>query len=134
MTATSLVLRTSFHPFGLLKIRLQTAKKSNFSTFQIARSVWRDHGLIRGLYRGFSVSVSTVIFEPVFTVVLEQTRTTLYGDRPSQLTPSQWDMITNALSSGGLVCVINLLPVNYLFQLNDGFESENKSLFQCPSM
>ncbi|CAF1561542.1 unnamed protein product [Rotaria magnacalcarata] len=105
LTASSLVVRTCFHPLGLIKVRLQTSTNGGLSTVHMIKQIWYKEGSLRGLYRGFPISLSSLIFEPVFTGILEQMRTVLKNNRPNQISSSQWDIITGTLSG----CVAALI-------------------------
>ncbi|CAF2841426.1 unnamed protein product [Rotaria sp. Silwood2] len=111
LTASSLVVRTCFHPLGLIKIRLQTRAKGGLSTVYMIQQVWCKEGPIRGFYRGFPISLCSLIFEPVFTAALEKTRTILKSNRPSSITHSQWDIITSTLSGCTATLIYQSLTV-----------------------
>ncbi|CAF3080177.1 unnamed protein product [Rotaria socialis] len=98
LTASSLVVRTCFHPLGLIKVRLQTGTNGSISTAHMIKQIWYREGPVRGFYRGFPLSLSSLIFEPVFTGILEQMRTVLKNNRPNQISSAQWDIITGTLS------------------------------------
>ncbi|UJR12512.1 hypothetical protein I4U23_016687 [Adineta vaga] len=98
--ASSFISRTCFHPFGLIKIRLQTGKTGAISTLHIVKQVWHNEGFSRGFYRGFPISLGSLLFEPIFTISLEQTRTILKTNQPNYITHSQWNILTNLISSG----------------------------------
>ncbi len=59
-----------------------------------------EEGIRRGFYRGYSVSLCALLFEPVFMGTLEMTRTFLNNNRPKYISISQWDTINSSLSAG----------------------------------
>ncbi|CAF3597107.1 unnamed protein product [Rotaria sp. Silwood1] len=111
LAASSLVVRTCFHPLGLVKIRLQTAAKGDISTAKMIQQVWYKEGPIRGFYRGFPISLGSLIFEPIFTGTLEKIRTILKSNRPSPIAHYQWDIISNTLSSCTATLIYQSLTV-----------------------
>ncbi|CAF3514010.1 unnamed protein product [Rotaria sp. Silwood1] len=111
LAASSLVVRTCFHPLGLVKIRLQTAAKGDISTVKMIQQVWYKEGPIRGFYRGFPISLGSLIFEPIFTGTLEKIRTILKSNRPSPIAHYQWDIISNTLSSCTATLIYQSLTV-----------------------
>jgi hypothetical protein len=59
-----------------------------------------EEGIRRGFYRGYSVSLCALLFEPVFVGTLEITRTFLNNNKPKYISISQWDTINSSLSAG----------------------------------
>lgn len=61
-----------------------------------------DESLRRGFYRGYSIAISAVLFEPIFMGTLEITRTFLNNHQPKSIdiSISKWDIITSSLSAG----------------------------------
>ena len=57
-----------------------------------------EEGIRRGFYRGYSVSLCALLFEPVFMTTLELTRHFLNNSKPNSLSINQWDTITSSLS------------------------------------
>lgn len=98
LSTSSLVLRTCFHPLGLIKTRLQTEKGPVKSAIKMIRKISIEEGIRRGFYRGYSVSVIAVLFEPVFMGTLEITRHFLNNNKPKFILTSQWDILTSSLS------------------------------------
>ncbi|CAF0968622.1 unnamed protein product [Rotaria sordida] len=118
LAASSLVVRTCFHPLGLVKIRLQTAAKGGLSTVKMIQQVWYKEGPIRGFYRGFPISLGSLIAEPIFTGTLEKKRTILKSNRPSQIAHSHWDIITSTLSgcTAALIYQSLTVPIDIIAQ------------------
>ncbi|CAF1141217.1 unnamed protein product [Rotaria sordida] len=100
LSASSLVLRTCFHPLAVIKTRLQTDERPVKSTLEMMKKISIDEGIRRGFYRGYSVAILALVFEPVFMGTLEVTRTFLNNNQPKYISSSQWDTITSSLSAG----------------------------------
>lgn len=100
LSTCALISRTSFHPLAVIKTRLQTQGKGGKTTYTMAKDILLREGLRRGLYRGYSVSLSALLFEPVFMGTLETTRTFLSQRHPSFLSTSQWDTFTSSAAGG----------------------------------
>lgn len=100
LTTSSLILRTCFHPIALIKTRLQTEEKSSKSPFKMAKQLYLNERLPRGFYRGYSVSLCALLFDPIFLGTLEITRTFLKTNRPNYISTSQWDNLTSSISAG----------------------------------
>ncbi|CAF4607797.1 unnamed protein product, partial [Rotaria sp. Silwood2] len=100
LSTSSLVLRTCFHPLAVIKTRIQTEKTPVKSTSEMIKKIRIDEGIRRGFYRGYSVALLALLFEPVFMGTLEITRTFLNNNQPRFISISQWDIITSSLSAG----------------------------------
>jgi hypothetical protein len=121
LSASSLVLRTCFHPLALIKTRLQTQEKGGKSTFQMAKQVFFHEGIRRGFYRGYSVSICGLLFEPVFMGTLEITRTFLNKNRPKSISISKWDTFTSSASAGTAALIqqtfIGMFNFDFIFDI-----------------
>ncbi|CAF1507316.1 unnamed protein product [Adineta ricciae] len=119
LSASSLVLRTCFHPLAVIKTRLQTQEKhSKLTTFQLGKQIFLNEKIRFGFYRGYSISLCALLFEPVFMVTLETTRSYLENRRPNSISLSQWNTLTS-LSSAGTAALIQqtfLVPIDVLTQ------------------
>ena len=98
LTTSSLVLRTTFHPLGVIKTRLQTGDKLQKSTITMMKKIAREEGLRRGFYRAYSVSICALLFEPVYMSTLELTRHFFNNNKPNWISQSQWDAVTSSLA------------------------------------
>jgi hypothetical protein len=117
LSTSSLVLRTCFHPLALIKTRLQTRAKGGKSTFEMARQICFQEGIRRGFYRGYSISLCGLIFEPVFMGTLELTRTFLNNNRPKSISISQWDTFVSS-ASAGTAALVQQTFLGMLFVIN----------------
>jgi hypothetical protein len=101
LSLSSFVFRTCFHPFALLKTRLQTKEKSiHLRTFEMAKDIYLKEGTKRAFYRGYSVSLCALLFEPLYMSTLEITRTFLNNNRHQSISQSQWELLTSSVSGG----------------------------------
>jgi hypothetical protein len=100
LATNALILRTCFHPLALVKTRLQVGQKLDKTSFKLIKQIRFDEGIRRGFYRGYSVSLCALLFEPIFISTLEITRNFLNNNRPKYISISQWDTIITPLSAG----------------------------------
>ena len=105
LTASSFVLRTTFYPLGVIKTRLQIGDKLQKSTMNMMKKIVREEGLRRGFYRGYSVGISALLFEPVYMSTLELTRDLFNNNKPKWISKSQWDIITSSLAAASAALV-----------------------------
>ena len=103
--ASSLVLRTTFHPLGVIKTRLQTGDKLQKSMIAMMKKIAREEGLRRGFYRAYSVSICALLLEPVYMSTLELTRHFFNHNQPQWISKSQWDAITSSLAGASAALV-----------------------------
>lgn len=126
LSTSSFVLRTCSYPLALTKTRLQTRDKAGKSTFEMVKQIYSQQGIRSAFYRGYSVSICALIFEPIFIVTLEITRTFLHNNRPKSLSISQWDTFTSSASAGTAALLqqtfLGMFSIqrfsNKLFQMN----------------
>lgn len=114
LTTSSFVLRTCFHPLALIKTHLQTQQKLEKSTYEMIKKIRLEEGL-RGFYRGYSVSICALLFEPVFMGTLEITRTFLNNNKPKSISKVQWDTLNSSLSAGTAALVQQTFLGNFFF-------------------
>jgi hypothetical protein len=100
LSTSGLILRTCFHPLALIKTRLQTEEKYSKSTFKMCKQVYINEGIRRGFYRGYSISICALLFDPLFPCTFEIIRNFLNNNRPNSISISQWDTFTSSTSPG----------------------------------
>jgi len=112
LSTSSLVLRTCFHPLALIKTRIQTQEKVEKSIFEMIKKIRFEEGIRRGFYRGYSISLCALFFEPVFITTFELTRTFLNNNI------SQWDIINSSLSAATAATIQQtfLVPIDVTTQ------------------
>ncbi|CAF3417229.1 unnamed protein product [Rotaria sp. Silwood2] len=128
LSTSSLVLRTCFHPLAVIKTRIQTEKTPVKSTSEMIKKIRIDEGIRRGFYRGYSVALLALLFEPVFMGTLEITRTFLNNNQPRFISISQWDIITSSLSAGTAALIQQSFLGMFYFILNIFEFSKNTNL------
>jgi hypothetical protein len=105
LSTSSLILRTCFHPLALMKTRIQTEEKYSKSIFKMSKQVYINEGIRRGFYRGYSISICALLFEPLFPIIFETTRNFLKNNRPHYISISRWDTFTSSTSPGIAVLI-----------------------------
>ncbi|CAF1217690.1 unnamed protein product [Didymodactylos carnosus] len=110
MVVCAFNMKCLFYPIGLIKTRMQTQQKYRH-TFDAIRTILLKEGGFKGLYRGFSFNLYSLILEPVYIGTLESTRTILMNKK--------WSKTTTSFCAGGAASLcqqIFLVPIDIVTQ------------------
>ncbi|CAF3656371.1 unnamed protein product [Rotaria sp. Silwood1] len=119
LSTSSFLLRTCFHPLAVIKTRIQTEQIPLKSKLEMIKKISINEGIRRGFYRGYSVAILAIIFEPVFMGTLEITRNFLNNNQPKYISLSQWDTINSSLSAATAALIQQTFIGMYIIYINN---------------
>ncbi|CAF0876098.1 unnamed protein product [Didymodactylos carnosus] len=112
VTLSSWSIRTTIHPFILIKTRMQCVQQEEQvykNIYDAGRTILKKEGLFKGLFRGYTVAFAGIILaEPFYFAALETTREKLdkyWKQKKNEknqhsFTKNQQDLITSIVAGG----------------------------------